>query len=103
MAFWTATSIQRDGHVLYRQEVRGAKDQKSTIDYDALADEIKRGAQEIKKFDYYTEEDGKSTLQGKDIKSVIVITWFRIAQPYSIFANVSKIIPNRKIIPIWSK
>lgn len=89
MAFWMATDIRKDGLVFYRQEIQGKPNQRNSIDFDALADEIKRGAQEIKHHDFYTDKYKKNTLTGKDIESVIVITWHKIAQPYSIFANVS--------------
>ena len=87
MAFWMATDIRRDGNVYFRQEVKGGPYNK--IDFNKLADEIRRGAEQIKTFDYYTDQNGKSSLRGEDIKSVVVITWDRLAAPFSVFVNVS--------------
>lgn len=53
-------------------------------------EEVARGAEDLGAKDFYTSKrSGKSRLTVNDVKSLVVITWEKMVQPTSYFANVS--------------
>ena len=87
-AFWVPTDIRKSGRVYYRQET--VFNSKSGLDYEALVEEIGRGAEDLGSKDFYTNrKNGKSRLTVNDVKSLVVITWEKMVQPSSFFSNVS--------------
>ena len=70
----------------YRQEKPSTS--RSGLDYSALVKEISQGTEVLGHQDYYTGTDKKSHLKVEDIESIVVITWEKMVQPWSLFANV---------------
>lgn len=91
--FWVPTDIRKSGTVYYRQEKPDTSSSSFGsfgLDYRKLVKEIRSSAETLGSDDFYTAGYGKkSALTVDDIRSVVVITWERMVQPKSRFANVS--------------
>lgn len=89
-AYWVPTDIRKSGKVYYRQEKPGTS--RSGLDYESLVREIRSSAQTLGSEDFFvkTSKGAGSELSILDVKSAVVITWEKMVQPSSIFANVRK-------------